>query len=487
MSPLAVVLVPFFGAVLIAILGNRPRLRDLASWITAGVFFIGVLSQIGPLSAGAGREQLLWQMMPGLELAFRVEPLGLIFALVASFLWLVATLYATSYMKAMNYRHLGRFFASYALALGATAGVAFSANLLTLFVFYEILTISTYPLVTHAGGENARRGGRVYLGYLLTTSIGLLLVAIIWTWQAAGTLDFAPGGILAGRIDPEWLPLLAGLFVFGTGKAALMPAHRWLPAAMVAPAPVSALLHAVAVVKVGVFTVLKVALYTFGADLLVDTGAGIWISWVAAFTIVAASLIALTLDDLKARLAYSTISQLAYVVLGALVATPLAIVGAAFQIVMHAFAKITLFFGAGAIQVASGRKQISRFDGLGRAMPWTFGAMTLAILSIIGLPVFGGMWAKWYLVAGALQAHQWVLVAALLASSLLNILYLLVIPFRAFFRPPADDQVPASVAEAPWPMVAAMLVTSTMCAILFFSVQPLYRWIASLIEPGVLP
>lgn len=487
MNPLVVVLIPFLGAPIIALLGDRPRLRDLASWITAIAFFVGVLSQIGPVLDGAGREQALWQMLPGLELAFRVEPLGLIFALVASFLWLVATLYATSYMKALNYGHLGRFFASYALALGATAGAAFSANLLTLFVFYEILTISTYPLVTHAGGENARRGGRTYLGILLATSIGLLLPAIIWTWQAAGTLDFVPGGILAGKIAPEWLPLLAGLFAFGIGKAALMPVHRWLPAAMVAPAPVSALLHAVAVVKVGVFTVLKVAVFTFGADLLVDTGAGIWIAWVAAFTIVSASLVALTLDDIKARLAYSTISQLSYVVLGAMVATPLAIIGAAFQIVMHAFAKITLFFGAGAIQVASGRKQVSRLDGLGRAMPWTFGAMTLAILSIIGLPVFGGMWAKWYLVAGAVQAHQWVLIAALLASSLLNILYLLVIPFRAFFRPPADDQVPEHVAEAPWPMVAAMLVTATMCLILFFAAPLLYDWVAVLTLPGVRP
>lgn len=481
MSPFTVVLIPFLGAPIIAFAGGHERLRVLASWVTAIAFFIGVCTQAGPVLDGTGRSQVLWEIVPGLDLAFRVEPLGLIFALVASFLWLVATLYAISYMKALSYGHLGRFFACYALALGATAGVAFSANLLTLFVFYEILTISTYPLVTHAGGEDARRGGRTYLGYLLATSIGLFLVAILWTWQAAGTLDFVKGGILEGRVDRQWLPLLAGLYAFGIGKAALMPVHRWLPAAMVAPAPVSALLHAVAVVKVGVFTVLKVAVFIFGTDLLVETGAAIWLTWVAAFTIVAASLVALRLDDLKARLAYSTISQLSYVVLGALVATPLAIIGAALHIVMHAFAKITLFFGAGAIQVAHGRKKVSQLDGLGRAMPLTFGAMAVATLSIVGLPIFGGMWSKWYLVAGALDAHQWILVGALLASSLLNILYLVVIPFRAFFRLPADGQMPRHLAEAPLPMVVAMMITAGMCIVLFFAAEPLYDLAGTLV------
>ncbi|MFW5926902.1 MAG: proton-conducting transporter membrane subunit, partial [Wenzhouxiangella sp.] len=326
MNPVTVVLIPFIGAAAIALAHRHPRLRDALGWVTAIGFFAGVVGQVGPVLEGEGREQVIWEMMPGLEIAFAIEPLGLLFALVASSLWLVATLYAQSYMKSLGYKHLSRFFACYAIALGAAAGVAFSANLITLFIFYEILSISTYPLVTHSGTDNAHRGGRVYLFYLLITSIGLLLPAILWTWFATGTTDFTAGGILAGHVDPVWIPVLAGLFMFGIGKAAIMPVHRWLPAAMVAPAPVSALLHAVAVVKAGVFSVLKVAIYVFGIDYLTETGAGIWISWFAAFTIVAASLVALSQSDLKARLAYSTVAQLSYVVVGAMVATPLAVI-----------------------------------------------------------------------------------------------------------------------------------------------------------------
>ncbi|WP_376695030.1 proton-conducting transporter transmembrane domain-containing protein [Wenzhouxiangella sp. EGI_FJ10305] len=485
MSPLTVILIPFAGAIAIALAAGQPRLRDTLGWIAAIAFFVGVLQQVGPVLDGAGREQLLWSILPGLDLALRVEPLGLIFALVASTLWLVATLYAQSYMKAMNYPHLGRFFACYALALGAAAGVAFADNLITLFIFYEILTISTYPLVTHSGNADARRGGRIYLGYLLTSSIGLLLVAILWTYFATGTVQFSEGGILAGHVDETWLPLLAGLFFFGIGKAALMPMHRWLPAAMVAPAPVSALLHAVAVVKAGVFTVLKVAVYVFGIDLLADTSAALWIAWVAAFTIIAASVVALRLDDLKARLAYSTVAQLSYVVLGALVATPLALVGAVMQLAFHAAAKITLFFAAGSIQVAHNRKKISQLNGLGRAMPLTFAAFTVAALSIIGLPLVAGMWSKWYLLLGSLEAEQWILVVALLASSLLNIVYLLAIPVRAFFLPPADAQVPDKIKEAPWPMVTAMLITSGLCIFFFFRPDLVFDLAAMLIDGGL--
>lgn len=482
---MTVILIPFVGAIAIALAASRPRLRDAISWVTAIAFFVGVVQQIGPVLDGAGREQLLWSILPGLDLALRVEPLGLIFALVASSLWLVATLYAQSYMKAMSYPHLGRFFACYALALGAAAGVAFADNLITLFIFYEILTVSTYPLVTHSGNADARRGGRIYLGYLLTSSIALLLVAIVWTYFATGTVDFVEGGILAGHIDETWLPLLAGLFFFGIGKAALMPMHRWLPAAMVAPAPVSALLHAVAVVKAGVFTVLKVAVYVFGIDLLADTSATLWIAWVAAFTIIAASVVALRLDDLKARLAYSTVAQLSYVVLGALVATPLALIGAVMHLVFHAAAKITLFFAAGAIQVAHNRKKISQLNGLGRVMPLTFTAFTIAALSIIGLPLAAGMWSKWFLLLGSLEAEQWILVAALLASSLLNIVYLLSIPARAFFLPP-DETVPTGrVREAPWPMVTAMLITSGLCVYFFFRPDLVFDLAAMLIDGGV--
>ncbi len=482
MSPATVILIPFLGALGIALAHRHARLRDGLCWAAAVLFFIGVVQQVGPVLDGNGREQVLWELMPALQIAFRIEPLGLLFALVASSLWLVATLYAQSYMKSLGYRHLARFFACYAIALGSAAGIAFSDNLLTLFVFYEILSLSTYPLVTHTGTDNARRGGRVYIAYLLITSIALLLPAILWTYFATGTLTFAEGGILAGHVDPFWIPVLAGLFMFGIGKAAIMPMHRWLPAAMVAPAPVSALLHAVAVVKAGVFTVLKVAVYVFGMDLLSGSGAGIWIAWFAAFTIVAASLVALTLSDLKARLAYSTVAQLSYVVVGAMVATPIAVVGAAMQLALHAVAKITLFFGAGAIQVAHDRKTIPELDGLGRVMPWTFGAFTVGCLSIIGLPLFGGMWSKWYLVLASLQAEQLVLVGALLLSSLLNILYMLTIPIRGFFAPAAEGVPTEGIHEAPLPQRIAMVTCAGTCVVFFFWPDPLFH-LAGMLVP----
>jgi multicomponent Na+:H+ antiporter subunit D len=474
-SPLSVILIPFLGAIGIALAHRSTRLRDGLGWAAAIAFFIGVVQQVQPVLAGEGREQPVWTILPGIEIAFRIEPLGLLFVLVASTLWLVATLYAQSYMKSLNYPHLARFFACYSIALGAAAGVAFSANLLTLFIFYEILTISTYPLVTHSGNESARRGGRIYLFYLLASSIGLLLPAMLWTYHATGTLEFASGGILSGHIDPFWIPVLAGLFMFGIGKAALMPMHKWLPAAMVAPAPVSALLHAVAVVKAGVFTVLKVAIYVFGIDLLAETGGGLWIAWVAAFTIVAASLVALTLTDLKARLAYSTVAQLSYVILGAMIASPVAIVGATMQLALHAVAKITLFFGAGAIQVAHNRKTIPELDGLGRVMPWTFGAFTIGVCSIIGLPLFGGMWAKWYLLLASLEAEQLILAGALIASSLLNILYLLAVPIRGFFAAPAEGVPTEGIHEAPLAQRVAMVICASACVGLFFHPDPLYN------------
>lgn len=486
LNPAEIVCIPYLGAIGIALASRWPRLRMAIGWAAALALLVAVASQAGAVMAGQGAHQVLWELMPGLQIAFGIEPLGLLFALIAACLWPVAMLYAQSYMRAMGYGHLGRFFACYALAIGSAAGVAFADNLFTLFVFYEVLTLSTYPLVTHTGSESARRGGRTYLMYLLGSSICFLLVAIVWVWAAAGTLDFRPGGILAGSIAPHWLPVLAGLFVFGIGKAAVMPMHRWLPAAMVAPAPVSALLHAVAVVKAGVFAVLKIAVYVFGPELLGAQGVGIWLSWFAAFTIVAASLVAMTKDDLKARLAYSTIAQLSYVVLGAMLATPLAIIGAAMQIAVHAVAKITLFFGAGAIQARHGYSKVSQLDGLGRTMPYTFVAFTIGALSIVGLPLFGGMWSKWYLMAASLQAHHWVLVAALILSSLLNVVYLLAIPFRAFFRAPAGNgsagDTPAGpVSDAPWPMVAAMLITAAACVVLFFVPEPLYRLAALLV------
>ncbi len=412
--------------------------------------------------------------MPGLDLALEVEPLGMLFALVASFLWIVTSIYSIGYMRAHGESHQTRFYVCFAVALSSAIGVAFAANMFTLFVFYEVLTLSTYPLVTHSGSDEARRAGRVYLGVLLGTSIGLLLVAIIWTWSLTGTLDFTEGGILRGEASPMLIGVLYAMYVFGIGKAALMPFHRWLPAAMVAPTPVSALLHAVAVVKAGVFSILKVSIYLFGADYLRETGVGTWLAYVAAATIIIASLVAMRKDDLKARLAYSTVSQLAYVVLGAVLANTWSMIGAGMHIVMHAFGKITLFFCAGAILVATDKKLVSQMQGLGRRMPITMAAFFVAALSIIGLPPLGGLWSKWYLGIGTLEANQMLLLAVLMLSSLLNIAYLLPIPVRGFFGAPGDG-AEAGIREAPLPCLIALVLTATGTLLLFFFPEPLFE------------
>ncbi|MEE9160660.1 MAG: proton-conducting transporter membrane subunit, partial [Gammaproteobacteria bacterium] len=404
----AAILIPAVGAVLIGLSGRHPNLREAITLISSVSLFVVVAKLYSALNAGTLIQVEILEVVPGLSLAFAVEPLGMLFALVASFLWIVTSIYSIGYMRGHHEQNQTRFYVCFALALSSVMGLTFSANMFTLFIFYELITLITYPLVTHSGTDEAKRSGRLYLGYLLGTSIGLQLLAIIWTWTITGTLDFTEGGILTGKTTDVVITVLFALYVFGIGKAALMPFHRWLPAAMVAPTPVSALLHAVAVVKAGVFTVLKVTLYIFGIDLLATTGASEWLIYMATATILIASIIAMSKDNLKARLAYSTVSQLAYIVLGAMLASSLGIIGSGMHIAMHAFGKITLFFCAGAILVATHKSDISQMRGLGRTMPLTMMAFLIGSLSIIGLPPMGGLWSKWFLVMGTLETQYYI-------------------------------------------------------------------------------
>jgi multicomponent Na+:H+ antiporter subunit D len=468
-------LLPFAAALGIVLCGRWPNLREAVTLVSAAALSLVLIKIYGRLGEGATIALQLAEPIPGLSFGFQVEPLGMLFALVAGILWLVTAVYAIGYMRGHHEKNQTRFYAMFAVSIGCAMGAAFAGNLFTLFLWYEILTVSTYPLVAHAGTAEARRGARTYVGILLGTSIGLQLLAVLITYSITGTLDFRAGGILDGKLDPAWAGMLLALYVFGIGKAAVMPFHRWLPAAMVAPTPVSALLHAVAVVKAGVFTVLKVTVYIFGTDFILQSGASDWLVWFAAATILFASLVAMTKDNLKARLAYSTVSQLSYIVLGALLATQASILGSVLHIAMHAFAKITLFFAAGAILVAAHKTEISDMTGLGRAMPVTFGAFFIASLSMIGLPPFGGMWSKWYLGLGTIEAGQWLLLTVLLSSSLLNIAYLLPVPVRAFFGKASDGTVYTQVREAPASCLAAMIVTSLACLALFFYPDPFYQ------------
>ncbi|MBT8437079.1 MAG: monovalent cation/H+ antiporter subunit D family protein [Gammaproteobacteria bacterium] len=484
MTIAAALAIPLAGAVAIAIAGRfNDNLRETVTLVTASVLALVVWSLVPDLMAGARPELQLFEVVPGIELGFRIEPLGMLFAALASGLWIVNSIYSIGYMRGNKESKQTRFYVFFALSLAATIGIAFAANLFTLFLFYEALTLCTYPLVSHKGDEKTVRSARVYLGILLLTSIGLLLPAIIWTYFLTGTGEFTPGGILQDRLEGPALGLLLGLFVFGIGKAAVMPVHRWLPAAMVAPTPVSALLHAVAVVKAGVFTVTKVIVYIFGVDYLFAEPSSGWLLYAAAFTVVVASLVALRQQNLKRLLAYSTVSQLSYVVMAAAILKPLAEIGASLHMVAHAFGKITLFFAAGAIYTASKKTELGQLAGIGRRMPWTMAAFTIGALSMIGVPPTGGFVSKWYILAGAFEADNYVAIATIIASTILNAAYFLPIVFAAWFSREATDNN-LQHGEAPLPVVIALTITAALTIGLFIFNGPVIALEAQMLGIG---
>jgi multicomponent Na+:H+ antiporter subunit D len=459
------------------------NLREAVTLLGASALAGLVWSLLPELMAGQRPALEIGEVLPGLSVAFRVEPLGMLFAALASGLWIVNSVYSIGYMRANKEKHQTRFYVCFALALWAAMGVAFSANLFTLFLFYELLTLSTYPLVSHKGDPATVRSARTYLGILLGTSIGLFLPAIIWTYHLAGTGDFTVGGILEGHIAGADVGLLLGLFVFGVGKAALMPVHRWLPAAMVAPTPVSALLHAVAVVKAGVFAITKIIVYIFGIDFLFATPSSGWLVYAAAFTIIAASLIALRQQNIKRLLAYSTIAQLSYVVMAAAVLKPLAEVGAAVHMMAHAFGKITLFFAAGAIYAVAKKTEVNQLSGIGRRMPWTMAAFTIGALSMIGVPPTAGFVSKWYILAGAFQADNLLVVFTIIASTVLNAAYFLPIIFMAWFAAETPDG--PDHGEAPLLMVLALTATALLTLAFFLFNGPVIELETQLVQGGI--
>ena len=461
---------PLAGAVLIALTHKNINLRETCTLITSVLLIVVVYSLLPLVLDGQLPAISLFDILPGMTIRFEIEPLGMLFACIASLLWLVNSIYSIGYMRGNNEKNQTRFYICFAIAIFSTIGIAFSANLITLFIFYEALTLSTYPLVTHKGTEDAMRAGRVYLGVLLMTSICLFLPAIIWTHVLAGTTDFSPGGILTRGIESDTIIILLMLFAYGIGKAALIPVHRWLPNAMVAPTPVSALLHAVAVVKAGVFSVVKIVTYIFSPTLLnqvLDTN---YLLYIAGFTIIYASIIALRSDNLKRRLAYSTISQLSYVVLATAILVPISIMGAALHILAHAFGKITLFFAAGAIYTASKKTAVSQLNGIGKSMPWTMTAFAIGSLSMIGVPPTAGFLSKWYILQGAFSIESWFAIVVIVISTLLNAAYFLPIVYAAFFGKTADVSE-TQYNEAPLSMVIALSFTALMTIVLFLFPQ----------------
>jgi len=467
-QPLLPVVVSAIGALLIAGTGERrANLREFWS-VAAGVLqlvFVGWM--IPDVLAGRTPECVLARILPGVELAFRVDALGLLFALGASVLWIATSFYSIGYMRSLAEHAQTRYFACFALALSATMGVAFSANLFTLFLFYEALTLATYPLVAHKETPEARAGARKYVIYLLGAAKAFLLAAIVLTYNVAGTLEFHKGGIFpasALSAQPVFLSVVFALFLFGFAKNAVMPLHSWLPAAMVAPTPVSALLHAVAVVKTGVFSTVRVFLFVFGPEAMRLLGVDNLALAVAAVTILVGSLLALGQNNLKARLAFSTVSQLSYIVMGAALLTPSGIVGGIAHLTNHAVSKITLFLCAGSIYVSTHKTDVSQLSGLAKQMPWTMAAFTLATLSLVGIPPASGFISKWYLAVGSVERGSMWTLAVLLISSLLSAAYLIPIVYRAYFEEP-PDAAEHSVVEVPW-MVVPLVLTALVSVLL---------------------
>ena len=466
-TPLLTVLVSAVGALLIACTGERrANLREFWS-VAAGVSMFALIASMVPeVLAGGTPECVLFRLLPGIELAFRVDAFGLLFASGASLLWILTSFYSIGYMRSLKEHAQTRYFACFALALSATVGVAFSANLFTLFLFYEGLTLVTYPLVAHKETAEARAGARKYVIYLLGAAKVFLVAAIILTYNVAGTLEFRKGGILPVEqitAQPLLLYLIFALFLFGFAKNALVPLHSWLPAAMVAPTPVSALLHAVAVVKTGVFSTLRVFLFIFGADAMLEIGADKLALGAASVTILVGSLLALGQDNLKARLAVSTVSQLSYIILGAALLNHSGVVGGIAHISNHAVSKITLFLCAGSIYVSTRKTNISQLSGLARRMPWTMAAFAVASLSVVGIPGTSGFVSKWYLALGSVELHSLTLLGVLLISSLLNAAYLGPVVYKAYFeRAPETHE---EIREVPW-MVAPLAISAAASLLL---------------------
>jgi multicomponent Na+:H+ antiporter subunit D len=456
-------LAPLLGAGLVMLTGRRPNLREGCSLAAAGVLFATVASLVPEVRAGKQLEFVLAELLPGLRIALRADAMSMIFAVSASFLWMVTVFYSAGYMRGLKEHAQTRFNACFALALFGAMGCAFADNLFTLYLFYEIVSICTYPLVAHHQDAEGYEGGRKYLVYLTATAKGLVLPAMILIYVLTGTLDFADNirtGILPPDAPRGVVIALYACCILGFAKNGIMPLHHWLPGAMVAPTPVSALLHAVAVVKVGVFSTTRVMLYVFGVDTMDALNLGLPTAYFVSFTILAASVVALTKDNLKARLAYSTVSQLSYIVLGVALLKPAAIAGGLVHIANHAFAKITLFFCAGAIYVATHKKDISEMDGLGRVMPFTFGAFALASLSMIGAPPVGGFVSKWYLLLGAMDAGSLGILLVLVASTLLNAAYFVPVVYRAFFAKAPGAGLASGIREAHPAMVIPLSVTA---------------------------
>lgn len=488
-KPFLAVLVTLIAAVLIMLTGDkRKNLREFWTLIASVLKFAVVLSMVPQVLGGSILEFTLVPISPGIDLELRVDHFGLFFGVLASALWIATSCYSIGYVRGLNEHAQTRYFFSFAVCLSATMGIAFAGNLLTLFVFYEILTVATYPLVIHKESPEAIRGGRKYLVYTLTAGV-VILFALALIYHLTGTLDFAPGGFLAGAGSANLLRFLFAALILGFGvKAGVMPFHEWLPTAMIAPTPVSALLHAVAVVKAGVFGCVRTVLYVFGPGLLHDLDLWLILAYFVSFTVIVSGMIALAQDNLKRRLAFSTINNLSIIILGAALLTPSGITGGIFHIAGHGFMKITLFFVAGAIYVKTHKENISQLDGIGRQMPLTMGSFAIGAMGIAGTPPIAGFISKWYLCLGSLEAKEIVFIFVLLTSAMLDVAYFFPIIYNSFFKEPPPGEKRSGFDEASMWMVIPLVVTAIISLILGINPDAFFRFfeIASTAAQSIL-
>ena len=471
--PVLAIMCPIIASFLILVSGRRPNIRE--SWTIIGSIslFLIVLSMTpfvlreGPIKCS------LFKLFPNIDFAFNVDAFGLIFATTSSCLWILVSLFSIGYMRGLEEHAQTRYYFCFALAILGAIGIALSANLVTLYIFYEILTISTYPLVAHDESPEAIYAGHKYLAYLLTAGVFFLL-GILVIYFLVGTTDFAPNGILKPALgSTSRLVLQALFFVFMLAfmKAAWMPVHSWLPTAMIAPTPVSALLHAVAVVKAGVFGIIRTVYYVYGTDLMHELNLGLALGLLASFTIIVANFYAIGQVNLKRLLAYSTINQLSVIILGAALLSPMAATSAMIHIAYHGFMKITLFLCAGAIIVITGKTEISQMRGIGRQMPITMTAFSIAAIGMCGAPPVAGFISKWYLCLGTLQAGQVIFLGVVLISALLDVVYFFPVIKTAFFEKLAvpalanGGEVGEKTIEAERPLYLFMIIPLAITAI----------------------
>jgi multicomponent Na+:H+ antiporter subunit D len=479
--PLYAVVIPLMGALLLVFFAEKAdRIRNPLALLTSLITAVVVVSIIKLVVEGNSVSYTLLKILPGLEFSFRVDPLGALFGGAASILWVFSVLYSIGYMAHEHNRK--RYYIFYLISLGVTMGIAFAANLFTLYLFYEMLTLATYPLVIHEGNEEAQKAGIRYIIYSFIGA-GLVLFSVLITYGLVENLTFTQGGIMGEVVKtmPLVLRIVFITYILGFGvKAAIMPLHSWLPAAMAAPTPVSALLHAVAVVKSGVFGILRVMYSIYGSAVLIELNMGIVVAVLISFTIILASIIAMRQDVLKRRLAYSTISQLGYITLGAALLTPLGLTGGLLHIINHALLKITLFFCAGAIITVTGKKKISELNGLGKRMPLTMLAFTIGSVGMIGILPVNGFISKWYLMEGSLETGMPIFVVILITSALLNAAYFLPIVTAAFFR--KGEFKPVRGPEAPLPMLLPIVVLAVTCLVVGIKLELTVPFVQSVVE-----